>query len=82
MYFQERRVRHVFTTFSKEPFIKLDSDPDDLPAFKFNGINFKPDLVVIELESPFILGRDVVSGYLDIRILGYPSLFGYPLSGF
>ena len=24
--------------------------------------------------------RDVISGYLDIRILGYPSYFGYPLS--
>jgi hypothetical protein len=28
------------------------------------------------------LARDVVSGYLDIRILGYPSYFGYPLSGY
>ena len=26
--------------------------------------------------------RDVVSGYLDNRILGYPSFFGYPLSRF
>ena len=58
-YFQERKVLHVFTTFSKEPFIKLGRDIDNLPAFKFSGINYSPDLVVIELESPFILGPNV-----------------------
>ena len=34
------------------------------------------------LIHKMIMTRDVISGYLDIRILGYPSFFGYPPSGF
>ena len=33
-----------------------------------------------DTESILVGSRDVISGYLDIRILGYPSYFGYPLS--
>jgi hypothetical protein len=36
----------------------------------------------INYQNSDIPLRDVISGYLDIRILGYPSYFGYPLSGY
>ena len=43
---------------------------------------FRPQRFNLDATNPLVKSRDVVSGYLDIRILGYPSYFGYPLSGY
>jgi hypothetical protein len=55
----------------------LDGDRAFLFCSKKRSAGKEKTCYLIVLSS-----RDVVSGYLDIRILGYPSFFGYPLSRF
>ena len=80
-------VSNTYTIESPMSHLQVTGDsPMSHPGVNRKSILSHPKSPVSQLyvteESILTVIRDVISGYLDIRILGYPSYFGYPLSGY